>query len=59
MGVFAHGCFSDFIIMGVLVARFAHVTGFGRVCCWPTLVCVAEGGGGRWVGLHMVGPLVA
>ena len=45
MGVFAHGCFSDFIIMGVLVARFAHVTGFGRVCCWPTLVCVAEGGG--------------
>ena len=55
MGVFAHGCFSDLIIMGVLVARFAHVTGFGRVCCWPTLVCVAEGGGaGGWVCTWMV-----
>ncbi len=41
--VCAHGWFFDSILLGVLVARFAQVTGTGGGCCWPALGCVVEG----------------
>ena len=52
MGVFAHGWFFDLM----LVARFVYVTGTSVGCCLSALGFVMED---RWVGLHMVGPLVA
>ena len=53
MRVFALGWFFDFILLGVLVARFAHIIGTSKDCSW-----FFGGVGGRWVGLHMVVPIV-
>ena len=44
MGVFAHGWFFDFVMLGVLVARFAQFTGSVGGFCWPA------------IGLHIVAP---
>ena len=50
MGVFALGWFFDFILLGVLVARFAHVAGTSKDFSWPALGCVVERGRvGGWV----------
>ena len=50
MRVFALGWFFDFIFLGVLVARFAHLAGTSKDCSWPALGCVVEWRGGGQVG---------